>query len=739
MSNQFDGLPVQGAVLHLDAEQGFRVDVADDVATLWMKMPGPTNVINARFGAGFQAALAAAKAHAGLKGLIVASGHREFCAGADLEFIYQCRDPEALYALVNTLHTTLRALETAGIPVVAAIAGPALGGGYELALACHHRVALDAPNVQVGLPEVSLGVIPGGGGTQRLPRLVGLQKAVEAIAQGQILRAGPALKARFVDALAPDLAGVFAAARQYIAANPKARQPWDARDFQWPGGVQPDTAAARNLFAAGAAMLVQKTAGAYPAPEAAVQAVYEGALLGFDAALRVEADLFVARVISDQAKDMIRTFFFHRTAVEKQVGLPRLAADEDAQGGIHTVAVLGAGMMGAGLAFVAAQRGCTVVLKDISQEALDKGREHIAGQVAKRAKHLSADEKQALLDRVTFTLDVADLADADLVIEAVFENLALKHRVIAETEAVLKPGAIFASNTSALPIDDLAKASKNPSHFIGLHYFSPVEQMPLVEVIKGAATSEHTLARCLAFCRRTKKTAVVVNDGFGFYTTRVFSAYILEGAEAVAEGHDPVIVERAAQAAGMVVPPLKVFDEVTLSLGAKAIAMREQYQGAALDLPGVRLIKAMVAAERLGKAAGAGFYDYASKPRRLWSGLAAAATEARGGQPGVEPQGTPPEQAKALGERLLLIQALEAVRALEGGVLRSARDGDLAAILGVGFAPNTGGPFAWLDRHDLKALVARLDALAAEGVERFKCPDLLRKMAGAGERFYPAV
>ncbi|MCB9525289.1 MAG: enoyl-CoA hydratase/isomerase family protein [Myxococcales bacterium] len=699
----------------------FRVefDAATGVATLWMQMAGRANKINGAFGVGFVAALDDALAQAGLKGLVIASGHRDFCVGADLEFIYQTRDAEALYALVDGLHTTLRKLETAGVPVVAAITGSALGGGCELALACHHRIALDSPAVQIGLPEVSLGVIPGGGGTQRLPRLIGIQPALEILAQGQILRVPQALKKGLVDELARDADDLKAKAVAWIAANRRAQQPWDKKGFQWPGGVQPDTPEARNLFAGGAAMLVQKTAGAYKAPEAAVQAAYEGSLLTFEAALRVEARYFVDRVVSDQAKDMIRTFFFHKQAVDRQQGLPQVASD-----GFQKVAVLGAGMMGAGLAVICAQRGYDVVLKDITDEALTKARAHVQAEVGKK-RHLSADDKQAIAARVTYTTDYADVAGSDLVIEAVFENLALKHRVIKECEAVLGEDAIFASNTSALPITALAEASVRPANFIGLHYFSPVEKMPLVEVITAEATSERTLARCLAFARKTKKTAVVVNDGYGFFTTRVFSAYILEAAELVAEGHDPVLVEWAARQEGMVVPPLKVFDEVTLTLGKKALESREAYTGEALDSPGLRLLKALVEQGRHGKAAGAGFYDYSAKPRRIWAGLRDLVPE-------------PPEDSTVdyIAERLMLAQALEAARTLDEGVLKSPRDGEIGAIFGVGFAPNTGGPFAWLDRQGAANVVARCAQLVADGHARFAPPGNLKAMAEAGATFF---
>ncbi len=705
--------------------QGFsaQLDAATGVATITMAMPGRANKVNADFGAGLQDALATALGFQGLKGIVIASAHADFCVGADLDFVYKQRDAKALEEMVGQMNLLYRKLETYGVPVVAALTGSALGGGYELALACHHRIALDEPRVQLGLPEVSLGVIPGAGGTQRLPRLIGIQASLELIAQGKILRAAQAKKAGLVDALAATPEALREAALAWIAANPKAKQPWDVGGFQWPGGVQPNTDMARQLFMAGAAMLAQKTAGAYKAPEVAVRAVHDGSLVDFETALKVESALFAERVVSDDAKDMIRTFWYHRTAVEKQKGLPQT---DDA--GIRKIGILGAGMMGAGIAFVSAQRGYEVVLKDVKQASLDAAAEHCKKQVAEKAKHLSPAEKEALLGRIRTTLDVQDLQGCDLVIEAVFENKELKHRVTRETEPLLAADGVWASNTSALPITDLAEASAHKENFIGLHFFSPVEAMPLVEVIVGRATSEKTLARALAYVRSIKKTAIVVNDGYGFYTTRLFSAYIMEAAQLVAQGHDPVLVEWAARKAGMVISPLKVFDEVTLSLAAHGFEMMEHYKGEKLDAPGVRLVRKMVEAGRTGKAAGAGFYDYQTKPRKLWTGLRELA------------EGTPAETGVAYIERrLMLAQALEAARCLDEGILREKRDAEIGAIMGVGFAPNTGGPLAWIDRRGAAQVVAWADAFATTEGARFAAPKLLRDMAARGETFFEQV
>lgn len=704
----------------------FRVDfdAESGIATLWMQMQGRVNKVNPAFGAGFEPALEEALALDGLEGIIVASGHKDFCVGADLEFVYQTRDAAGFIEQVAALHRVLRRLETCGKPVVAALTGSALGGGYEIALACHHRIALDDPRVQLGLPEVSLGVIPGGGGTQRLPRMVGVQAALEMMAQGQIVRPDKALSKGFVDATAPDTEALMQMARDWIAANPEAQQPWDAPKFRYPGG-HPHGAQGAQVFFGGAAMLQKKTAGVFEAPKAVVEVVYEGTMLDFESALMVEARAFTALVVGDQAKDMIRTFWFHKNAVEKQADLPQIA---DAR--IGRIGILGAGMMGAGIAVVSARRGYEVVLRDIKQEALDAAIAHVDKEIGK-LRHLDADGKGEVRSRISATLEVAELKGCDLIIEAVFENIELKHRVTREVEALLGEDAIFASNTSALPITDLAEASVRPENFVGLHFFSPVEKMPLLEIIAGEKTSDETLARALNYARAIKKTAIVVGDGYGFFTSRFFSAYIVEGAQLVAEGYPAILVERAAKAQGMVVPPLKVFDEVTLSLAAHASEMAKRY----VDTPesdGMRLVEKLVELGRTGKAAGAGFYDYSSQPRRLWSGLGELATGT------VEVEDVHATVAE-LGERLMLVQALEAARCMENGVLRHARDAEIGAIFGVGFAPNTGGPLAWMDRMGIGNVLAALDALAETHGPRYAPPQILRDMAAKGETWFEPV
>jgi 3-hydroxyacyl-CoA dehydrogenase/enoyl-CoA hydratase/3-hydroxybutyryl-CoA epimerase len=689
-----------------------RIGLDDRIATLTLAMEGGMNKVNADLLEGLAAGLDWLDAQ-DVAGIVLTSGHADFCAGADLEMLLSTDDPATMLEACTRLNALTDRLET-GPPVVAALNGRALGGGYELALACHHRIAVEG--TQVGLPEVMLGVIPGGGGTQRLPRLIGIQPALDVILQGKVVRAEKAVKTGMVDQVVP-AGDLLEAARSWLGENPRAKQPWRDRKFRWKG-IRPGSADARNVFLGASAMVYKKTAGAYEAPKVALAVIADGAAVAFERSLEIEARAFAKLATSPSAKAMIRTLFFHKTAADKHRGLP--STDEH---GIQRVAVLGAGMMGAGLAFVCAKAGFEVVLRDVSDDALAAGLAHVDAQVAK-LRHRSDDDKAALRGRITGTTDLEGLRGVDLVIEAVPEDLALKHRVIREVEPLLAEGAIFASNTSALPITDLAEASHHPDRFIGLHFFSPVEKMPLLEIIVGAKTDDRTLARCLGVAKAIRKTPIVVNDGYGFYTTRVFSAYILEGAQLVAEGVDPVLVDWAARTAGMAVGPLQVFDEVTLTLGVHAMAEAEKYLGVA-SIAGADLVRRMVDAGRLGKAHGAGFYDYADGKRRgMWSGIARL-VEPAADQPSVED----------VAERLILAQVAEVGRTLDDGIVRQFRDADVGAVFGLGFAPNTGGPLGYVDTRGAATVVADLERLAADHGARFAPAKAFRERAASGVRF----
>lgn len=694
---------------------------ATGVATLTLAATDGVNVLRASFVAALERAVRALRGLEGLCGVLVESAHRPWCAGADLDELWQVRDPARLRALVGTLHGVLRALETCGAPVVAVLDGAALGGGYELALACHRRVAVDRRDVRVGLPEVSLGVIPGAGGTQRLPRLVGLTTALDVILGGRVLPVAEARAAGLIDDTAADLEQARESAHAWLATKPPPTQPWDRPGAPAPAPA-PGSTEARDLLVGASARVIKRTAGALQAPQVALNAVGEGTRLTLDAGLAVESAWFVRQLTGAEAHAMLRTLWFHKRAAERHEGLPRATG-----AAVHRVAVLGAGMMGAGLAYLAASKGLEVVLKDVSEAALQRGMAHVRAQADARAAK-GGEAAEAVAGRVTGTLDAAALAGTDLAIEAVFEDADLKRRVTREAAPFLAADGLWASNTSALPIGELADGYGAPERFLGLHFFSPVEVMPLVEVVRGAATSDATVGRALAFCRALGKTPIVVNDGWGFYTTRVFAAYILEGASLVAEGHDPAVVEWAARAAGMPVGPLQVFDEVSLTLGEHVLTQRAHYRDEGADLPGAALVARLIHEhDRKGRACGRGFYDYVEGKRRgLWSGLVAPA----GGRALVRDEA-------AARERLLYAQAAEAVRALEEGVVRHVRDADLGAVLGVGFAPNLGGPLTWLDAVGAARAVADLERLAVSAGPRYEPPRLLREMAGAGGSFYP--
>ena len=696
------------------------IDIRNDggIVTLELKLPGKANKIGEPFIRALAWGVEQALAVEGLRGIILSSGHKDFCVGADIDSLFAERDPARIMEGVGILNQTYRSLEKAGVPVVAALTGSALGGGYELALACHHRIALNDARVLLGLPEVNLGVIPGAGGTQRLPYLIGLQPALEHIAQAAPVRAPKALQKGLVDALADSREELFQKARAWIEANPKATQPWDQKKPQWPGGTRPQTPASMQLFVGAAAFLYKKTAGAYPAAEAVLKAIADGTRLRFERGLEVESRLFAKLATSDQAKDMMRTLWFHKNAVEKRgVGLEH---------GFKKVTILGAGMMGAGLGFICAKAGLDVVIKDIAQPQLDVAVAHCEEQ-AKKLKHLSAEARAALLGRIRYTLDYEPVRGSDLIIEAVIENVGIKHTVIREVEPLLAPGGIFASNTSAIPIGRLAEASAHPDRFIGLHFFSPVEKMPLLEVIQPKACSDETLNRCLAFGKAIGKTNIVVNDGYGFFTTRLFAVYLLEGVELVAQGHDPALVEYAARTAGMVMPPLKVFDEVTLTLGMHGFETRRTVTGEDFQFDGLDLVEKLVALGRTGKAAGGGFYD--AKKKIIWPGLRDLVSAP-----------TPAETGLLhLQRRLMVAQAAEVGRILQDGVIRDRRDVDVGAILGLGFAPNTGGPLCWMDRQGLRPLVAEMRALADRYGPRYAPAPLLVEMAETGATFWDPV
>ncbi|TKB47771.1 3-hydroxyacyl-CoA dehydrogenase [Ferrimonas sediminicola] len=661
-------------------------------------------------------------------GIILRSAKRTFFAGGDLGQIAQVtRDgAEPFFNMVESIKASLRVLETGGRPVVACIGGAALGGGWELALACHHRIALDSKGVNVGLPEVTLGLLPGGGGVARTVRIFGLQQALPLLTEGRQFSPVQALETGLVHQLAQSEQGMLQLAREYIQAHPKAAQPWDEKGYRLPGG-NPGSPKVAQMLALAPAMLRKKTKGVMPAPEAILCAMVEGAQVDFDTACRIESRYFVQLVCSQQAKNLINTFWFELNAIKGGAGRP----PEFAPSRVTRVGVLGAGMMGAGIAYAAASREMEVVLKDISLELAHKGKAYSEGRMAKRVERGRSSEAQArqLLERIRPTESVADLVGCELVIEAVFENRSLKAQVTREAEAVLADHALMASNTSTLPITGLAQASTRPENFIGLHFFSPVDKMPLVEIICGQQTSPESLARAYDFVLQLGKTPIVVNDSRGFFTSRVFATFTNEGIAMLAEGVAPAAIENAAWLAGFPVGPLAVSDEVSLTLMEK---IRNQTE-ADLAEEGITappresdpVIDRMLELERAGKAVGQGFYDYPQgKKKRLWSGLG-----------GHFPQAEVQPDVQQLKDRLLFIMAVETARCLEEGVLGHRRDADVGSIFGIGFPAWSGGAIQFIDHLGAAAFVARADELADNHGERFRVPDGLRARATKGQGY----
>jgi len=649
-----------------------------------------------------------------VKGAIITSAKKDWIVGADLKEIFASDDPDGIMNMARELTLIFRRMETSGKMFVAAINGTALGGGYELALACHRRIALNNPNTRIGLPEVTIGLLPGAGGTQRLPRMIGIQTALPLMLEGKRLTVDKALSSKMVDAIAQTPDEMMALAKAAIREQFNAVQPWDAKGFKIPGGgtEHPDNV----MFLAGASgNVIKRTFGNYPAPILIIRSVNEGLQLPFEKALTVEQRYFEALIRSKESKNLIRTLFLNLGEAGK---IPEsLAAVETIP--VKKIGILGAGMMGAGIAYVSALAGYDVVLKDTDTEAAEKGKDYSRKLLFDTvAKGRSTQEKaDAVLDRIKPTGNPAELDGCDLIIEAVFEDRDLKARVTKETETLMNPAGVFASNTSTLPITGLAEASARPDNFIGLHFFSPVDKMQLVEIIRGKNTSDFAVKLCLEYVHKIKKTPTVVNDGRGFFTSRIFTTYLFEAFEMVAEGISPTVIENCGKMTGMATAPLAVADEVSLELVYKIMVQTEKDLGKAYDTPGARLIKKMVKdLNRLGRKNGAGFYEYPEGGKKhLWKGVAELVT----------PAAEQPD-AETIKERLLYIQALEAAKCWEEGIVQKPADADLGSIFGWGFAPHTGGVLSYIDHVGLPRFLARADEFADKYGERFRPCGLLR-------------
>lgn len=661
------------------------------------------------------------------KGLILTSGKSTFVVGADIDQLTTIETAEQAFDLVEDLKTSLRKLETSGKPVVAAITGTALGGGLELALACHYRIAIDSPKTKLGLPEVKLGLLPGGGGTQRLPRLIGIQKALELMTQGKELRPQQALEIGFIDDVAHDDDELISKAKAWINDNPKAQQPWHKKGFKIPGGDSNHPKMVQ-VFSMAPAMANQKSHGNYPAITHILSSVFEGCLTDIDNGLKIESRFFVACVLSDVSKNMINSLWTQLNSIKK--GQSRPQGFERSK--VSKVGILGAGMMGAGIAYVSAKAGMEVVLLDTAIEGAEKGKSYSTKLLDKAISRgrSTKDKKQALLDLIKTTTSYDDLEGCDLIIEAVFEDIDIKAECTRQSEAVIPETAFYASNTSTLPITELAKASKRPNQFIGLHFFSPVDKMPLVEIIVGEKTDDATLATGFDYVGQIGKTPIVVNDSRGFYTSRVFGTYVSEGIAMLAEGVHPRSIEVAGMKSGMPMPPLALQDEVSLSLSLHVMEQTKKAMEAEgktfTPHPAMSVVEKMVKEfGREGKKVSKGFYDYPENgEKHLWSDL-------------TELYQTTDEQPSQqdLVDRLLYVQANETAKCYEENVVRTVADANIGSIFGWGFAPNQGGTLQFINSVGVDKFVARSRELAQKYGARFEPAQILVAMAAKGEVF----
>jgi 3-hydroxyacyl-CoA dehydrogenase/enoyl-CoA hydratase/3-hydroxybutyryl-CoA epimerase len=626
-------------------------------------------------------------------------------------------------------HHMLRKIERAGMddknkggkPIAAALPGTALGIGLELPLACHRIFAADNPKAKIGLPEIMVGIFPGAGGTTRLVRKMGAMAASPLLLEGKLNDPKKAKAAGVIDEVVDD---PVAAAKDWVLSEPKIVKPWDEKGYKMPGGA-PYHPAGFMTFVGASAMVNGKTKGVYPAAKAFLSAVYEGALVPFDTALKIEARWFTHVLMNPSSANMIRSLFINKEALEKGANRPDVPDQK-----VKKVGVLGAGMMGAGITLVSAMAGMEVVLLDQSAEAAEKGKAYTADYMDKgiARKKATEEKKGATLDLITATDDYAALEGCDLIVEAVFEDMGVKAEVTKKVLEVVGDDCIFASNTSTLPITELAKASDTPEQFIGIHFFSPVEKMMLVEIIKGRETGDRAVAKALDYVRQIRKTPIVVNDERFFYANRCIIPYINEGIRMVKEGVAPALIENAAKLVGMPLGPLQLTDETSIDLGVKIAKATKAAMGDAYPNEEVDEVLFWMADEgRLGRKSNAGFYAYDEKGKRqgLWEGLGEK----------YAPSSEQPDLTEVQ-HRLLFAQVLEAVRALEEGVLEDIREGDVGAILGWGFAPWSGGPFGWLDMLGAAYAAERCDQLAETHGERFACPALLREMAEKGQSFY---
>ncbi|MEM5475296.1 FAD-dependent oxidoreductase [Pacificibacter sp. AS14] len=718
----------------------YEIDTDGVAVITWDVTAKSMNVLSLEGLADLDAHIDAALTDDSVKGVVITSGKDTFAGGMDLNIIAAMKNSagdnpaKGLFEGTMAMHAILRKIERAGMdpktnkggkPIAAALTGTALGIGLELPQACHRIFAADNAKAKIGLPEIKVGIFPGAGGTTRISRKLGAMAASPILLQGQMMDPKKAKASGVIDEVVP-ADELLSSAKAWVlsAKDADILKPWDAKGWKMPGGA-PYHPAGFMTFVGASAMVNGQTQGVYPAAKAMLSAIYEGAQVPFDTALKIEARWFTNVLMNPSSGAMIRSLFINKEALEKGANRPEVSDQS-----VKRVGIIGAGMMGAGIAYVSAKAGIDVVLIDAKQESADKGKSYSEGILDKgiARKKETADSKIDVLARITATTDYNALAGCDLIVEAVFEDPSVKAEVTAKVEAIVGADCIFATNTSTLPITALAKASMRPEQFIGIHFFSPVDKMLLVEIIKGQKTGDIAVAKALDFVRQIRKTPIVVNDARFFYANRCIIPYINEGVRMAAEGVELPLIENAAKLLGMPLGPLQLIDETSVDLGVKIAkatkeAMGDDYPDEAVD----EVVFWMADQGRLGRKVNAGFYDYDERGKRgaLWTGFANEFPTAES-QPELD----------EVQHRLIMAQVLEAVRALEAGVLTDIREGDVGAILGWGFMPWSGGPFSWLDIIGAAKAVDMCDKLTATHGSRFETPALLRDIADANETFY---
>lgn len=704
---------------------------SDGIVTITMDMSGPVNAINAEYTAAMDETVVRLEAEKDLAGVVFASAKKVFFAGADLNELVSmdAGNEAALFANGELIKSHFRRLEKLPVPVVAAINGAALGGGYELSLACNYRLAYNHKTVQIGLPECAIGVYPAGGGVVRLTKLIGVEKALDIILKSQRLTPEKALEGGLIHEIVASLDELVPRAKSWIMDNKAnadaAVQPWDKKGYKIPGGA---INSPRNAQFATMAptMLHKQTRGLMPQMTAAMDIAFQSTVLDVDTMLRVEGREFIKVVTGPVAKNMINAFFFQLGEINAGASRPKHVEKNPTR----KLGVLGAGMMGQGIAYVAAKAGIQVVLKDMTLEAAEKGKaysENLVSKAVKRGKIFQS-QADALLDLILPTAQDSDLAGCDLIIEAVFENVELKNNIIANTEQYLSDDGFWGSNTSTLPITELAKAADKPENFVGIHFFSPVDKMPLVEIIVGDKTSDEALAKAFDFTQQIRKTPIVVNDSLGFFTSRTFGTYLDEGLQLLTEGVHPVKIDNMGKAIGMPVGPLQVGDETSLELTRKAgetwaaMGVADKWSNGDVTR---RVIADMITDNgRGGRHHGGGYYEYhADGSKNIWPGLYDLYYK--------EDVHVPEDDIK---DRLMFRQVIEALKCLQTGVLRSVADGNIGSIMGIGAPAHTGGFIQYVNTYGFQVFIDRCEQLSSLYGERFQCPDIVRQHAKSGEQ-----